>query len=258
MTRRIASVLAAFGLLLALAAPVLAGGWANIVADTQTGQPPVEGQPTTIGFTVLQHGVTPAPWETATVHFTDSSTGETVDVVSKNDDPNGHFTARVTLPHMGYWTWSVTLKDLLSQGSPVTIAVRSKSGQLPVVDVSSVLSAIDRAKTEMRAELTNTVGPQFEQIDQSAQSMRARIDYLDAQVSTLGKERAALQARVDAMQAGTDALGNGGPSLPILGVISLAVLAGGAAGFAMSWLAGRPGPTPRVTFNPAPRGVDPA
>lgn len=252
MTRRIASVLAAVALLLALAAPVLAGGWANIVADAQTGNPPTEGHPLTIGFKVMQHGVTPAPWETATVHFTDSATGETLDVPSKNDDPNGHFTATVTLPHAGYWTWSVTLHDLLSQGSPVTIAVRSKTGQVPALDVATAMTAIDRAKTELRTELSDQMGAALDRIDGDTQTMRARLDYLGAQVATLGNERASLQAQVDALEAAH------ADGLPILGVISLAVLAGGAAGFAMAWLAGRPAPTPRVTFNPAPRGVDPA
>ena len=97
MIRRLAATLAAVALLLALAAPVLAGGWAEIMADAQTVEPPVEGKPTVVGFRVLQHGETPAPWETATVHFTNTSTGETLDVVATNDREDGHFTATATL-----------------------------------------------------------------------------------------------------------------------------------------------------------------
>ena len=71
MIRRIAAVVAAMAMLLVLAIPAVAGGWAEIVADGQTTTPPVEGQPTEVGFKVMQHGETPAPWETATVRFTE-------------------------------------------------------------------------------------------------------------------------------------------------------------------------------------------
>jgi hypothetical protein len=251
MIRRIAPVLAAVALLLAVAAPVLAGGWADIIADAQTGTPPVEGRPIAIGFRVLQHGVTPAPWETATVHLTDGATGDAMDVASKNDRPDGHFTASVTLPHMGYWTWSVSLQSLVAQQSPVTITVRSTSGQLPPFDPATAMSAIDRAKADLRAELSSSFGSELQRLDGDAEGMRTRLASLDSQMTTLTRERDALQARVQALE--TD-----GGSVPILGIVSLAVLAGAAAGFAMSWLAGRPAPTPRVTFNPAPRGADPA
>ena len=251
MFRRIASVLTAVGLLLAVAAPVLAGGWADIVADALTGKPPIEGTPISIGFKVMQHGVTPAPWESATVHFTESSTGDAIDVPSKNDDPNGHFTATVTLPHAGYWSWQVTLRDLQAQGSPITLAVRTKAGELPPFDPSTALTAIDRAKSELRAEFSNSFGAELERLDGNAEGMRGRIGYLESLVSTMSKERLALQTRVDALESA-------GSSLPMLGVVTVAVLAGAVAGFAMSWLAGRPAPTPRVTLSPSPRGVDPA
>ena len=56
MFRRLTAALAAFALLLLLAVPVAAGGWAEIVADgqtTTTDTPPTEGQPIDIGFVVL-------------------------------------------------------------------------------------------------------------------------------------------------------------------------------------------------------------
>lgn len=251
MIRRTASAVAAVAMLLVLAAPVLAGGWADIVADAQTGTPPVEGQPITIGFKVMQHGVTPAPWETATVHLTDSATGDTLDAPSKNDDPNGHFTATVTLPHAGYWAWTVTLQNLAAQGEPVTVAVRTKAGAMPPFDPATALTAIDRAKSEVRAELSNTFGAELERLDGSAEGMRSRLSHLEGQVTALGKQRDALQERVSSLESG-------GGSVPILGIVTLAVLAGAAAGFGMSWLAGRPAVRERATLSPAPRGADAA
>jgi hypothetical protein len=250
MIRRIAVALSALAMLLILAVPVMAGGWAEIVADAQTTTPPVEDQPIEVGFKVMQHGVTPAPWETATVHFVETGTGEKIDVVASNDGEGGHFAATATLPHAGYWSWQVTLASLESDHVPVTLAVRSANGQLPAFDPASALAAIDRAKAEVRTELGNQLGAEIERLDQQAQGFVGRIASLETQANTLRKERDELRTQIAAVE-------NGG-GLPIVGVISLAVLAGAAAGFAMSWLAGRAGPTPKAALSPAPRGVDPA
>jgi len=208
MLRRIAAVIAATALLLVLALPAMAGGWAEIEADAQT-KTPTEDTPFEVGFTVLQHGQTPAPWESATVHFIDAGTGEAFDVVATNDRADGHFVATATVPHAGYWSWQVRLADLESQHVPVRMTVLTASGATPPFDPSTVLSAVDTAKTD------------------------------------------ALAARVDALE------GVGG--LPLLAVISLSVLAGSAAGFAMAWLAGRKPPReiPPVALNPAQRGAGP-
>ena len=250
MIRRIAATFAALAMLLIVAVPVMAGGWAEIIADAQTTKPPVEGQPISIGFKVMQHGVTPAPWESATVHFVDQGSGEKIDVAATNDDANGHFSATATLPHAGYWSWQVTLANLQSDHAPVTIAVRTAKGQLPAIDQSSVLSAIDRAKTEVRTELGNQYGAEIGRLDEQVQTFTGRIATLESRANALQRERNELATRLSAVETGG--------ALPILGVISLAVLSGAAAGFAMAWLAGRPAPRATVTLSPAPREADPA
>jgi hypothetical protein len=244
MIRRIAAVVAAMAMLLVLAVPALAGGWAEIVADGATTTPPVEDQPTEVGFTVMQHGETPAPWETATVHFTELGSGETLDVVATNDSADGHFSATAALPRAGIWTWQVTLKDLASDHAPITLSVRTASGELAPFDPAIALSAIDRAKSDVRTELTAQFAADIERLEQQAEGFRARIAYLDSAV-----ERAAAET------TGSVATDGG---LPIVAVIALAVLAGAAAGFAMAWLAGRTGrPTSGVELKPAPRSADP-
>ena len=76
-----ATVVAVLSLLVASAGTVLAGGWADVKPDAGTlDQPPVEGLPTEIGFTILQHGETPAGWVTPTVRLTDLASGETIEV----------------------------------------------------------------------------------------------------------------------------------------------------------------------------------
>jgi hypothetical protein len=147
MIRRLAATVAALALLLTLTVTVLAGGWAEIVADAQTTEPPVEGQPLEVGFVVLQHGETPAGWETATVHFTNASTGQTIDVTATNDRPDGHFVATTTLPAAGAWTWKVTLQDLASEHAPVALTVNAATGQAAATDaiglpIIAVLAAV--------------------------------------------------------------------------------------------------------------------
>lgn len=252
MIRRTAAVIAATAMLLVLAVPVLAGGWAEIVADGQTGTPS-EGTPIEVGFKVLQHGETPAPWETATVHFTNSTTGESFDVVAENDRPDGHFVATATLSEAGYWSWQVTLKDLESQHVPVRMTVLTAEGATPPFDPSTVLGAIDQAKIDVTNSVNERIYADIERLNVQDDGYRARLDFLGAELKDVTADRDALAARVQALEVS-------GGGLPLLAVISLAVLAGAAAGFAMTWLAGR---QPKVQdasaplLNPAPRGADP-
>jgi hypothetical protein len=235
MFRRLAATIAALALLLTLAVPVFAGGWAEIVADAQTTtEPPKEGEPIDVGFLVLQHGVTPAGWETATVHFTNTSTGKTMDVVATNDRPDGHFVATATLPEAGFWSWQVTLQDLQSDHLPIALTVRTAAGELPGYDPAKAASG--------------QVLPDITRLESMIRAEQARTDALTAQVTAIASERDALASQLAATE------GSGG--LPILAVLTLAVLAGATAGFAMAWLAGRPGPTVKV--GQAPRGVGPA
>ncbi len=209
MIRRLAATLAAIALLLALAAPALAGGWAEVVADAQTVEPPVEGKPIVVGFRVLQHGETPAPWETATVHFTNTSTGKTIDVVATNDRADGHFTATATLPEAGYWSWQVTLQDLVSEHMPVTFAVYTAGGELPTYDPATTATAIAQAKKDVSAELSTQFQGEIERLDSLLVAQDARTDRLLAQTDKIVAERDELATRLAAAE------GAGG--LPLLG-----------------------------------------
>jgi hypothetical protein len=248
MIRRLSAVVAATAMLLVLAVPVVAGGWAEIVADGQTITPRA-GSSVEIGFRVLQHGETPAPWEGATVSFTNSSTGQTFDVVAKNDNPDGHFVATATMPEAGYWSWQVTLQNLESQHVPVRMTVLTRTGATPPFDPSTMLAALDQAKIDVTNSITEQMALDIQRLDTQDEGYRTRIDNLGAQLRDLTAERDALAARVSSLE------GAGG--LPLLAVVSLAVLAGAAAGFAMAWLSGRPAKSePVASLTPAPGGAD--
>src|ERR1700694_5784907 len=114
MRQRLLRGLAAADLLTAIVAGgVSAGGWATITADTANPAQPNAGQPLTFGFTVMQHGVTPAGWVHATFVATDGATGKTVSVNATGQGADGHFVAKVTLPTGGFWTWQVQLAELI-------------------------------------------------------------------------------------------------------------------------------------------------
>ena len=119
---RLASVL---GLLLAvaLAAPVFAGGWAQAQLDTGT-PPGEEGGTTEIGFTLLQHGVTPVDWGSVTVTAVNAATGETV-TASARSDGGDHWTASLAFPSTGEWSITI-LHDQLEvspKNLPLTASV---------------------------------------------------------------------------------------------------------------------------------------
>ncbi|MGZ9161257.1 MAG: hypothetical protein ACXW4T_08815 [Candidatus Limnocylindrales bacterium] len=124
MIRRIAATLVALALPLALSAPVLAGGWAEIVPDAGTiTTEPIAGEPMEVGFTVLQHGQTAAGWTTPTVHFSGPATGADVKVAATASGKDGHFVASITPDADGAWSWHVTLAELTTDQAPVSFTV---------------------------------------------------------------------------------------------------------------------------------------
>lgn len=127
MTRKI-GLLLLLVLLLATASAALAGGWAVITLDGPPGEIRA-GEPWTVGFTVLQHGATP-------VHRLDATTpiepllvarnpaaGRRVEVLAMPGEEVGHFTAEVTFPVEGEWTWTILPNPLAGETAfePLTV-----------------------------------------------------------------------------------------------------------------------------------------
>ena len=121
MTTRIMRAAAAALLLLTLGATaVVAGGWATIVPDDAAAPVPRAGEDVEYGFTVLQHGVTPAGFEDPTLRLTNTITGETFDVPAEPSGAAGHFVARFTFPSAGTWSYGIQLQQLAVETQPVT------------------------------------------------------------------------------------------------------------------------------------------
>lgn len=121
----------AFTVLLSLiiAVPALAGGWAVITLDELPSNV-VAGEPLTIGFTVLQHGITPMTGLDPTVAAT-LLKGEQFVVKAEPGDRPGHYSASLTFPKEGEWDWSIQAFTMeqrmptLSVAAPAAATVNS-------------------------------------------------------------------------------------------------------------------------------------
>ena len=147
MATRILRAAAAATLLLTFgASAVLAGGWATIVADDANPPEPRAGEDVEYGFTVLQHGETPAGFEDPTLRLTNTITGETFDVPADPSGPAGHFVARFTFPSAGSWSYGVQLRQLAVETQPVTGTVLAADGSAPAV---ATTAAADSLRSEL-------------------------------------------------------------------------------------------------------------
>ena len=231
MTTRLLRAAAAATLLLTLGATaVLAGGWATIAADDASPPEPRAGEDVEYGFTVLQHGETPAGFEDPTLRLTNTITGETFDVPAEPSGPAGHFVARFTFPSGGSWSYAVQLRDLAVETQPVTGIVLEADGSAPVMEMTAGVAAIERAKTEVAGSLRGELLPRIDRLERDLGGLKEQATTLRAEVQTLTQERDELAAGAAASTPN---------EIPVLGVVALAVLGGALAGFAMAWLGQR-------------------
>ena len=122
-----------FALLLSLifAIPAFAGGWAVISLD-ELPTNVVAGEPLTIGFTVLQHGKTPMDGLDPTVTASLYKDSQFV-VHAEPEGKTGHYTATLTFPQEGEWSWSIQAftmdqrMPMLSVAAPVAGVVSQPS-----------------------------------------------------------------------------------------------------------------------------------
>ena len=121
--RATTAALSAIALTLILATSALAGGWANAIMDTPPDDPVSPGQPITIGFTLLQHGVTPVDWGMPQVVLTNEATGGSVTFDSRPQGAVGHWVAEISVPAAGTWSYQVRhdLEIEMTGFDPITV-----------------------------------------------------------------------------------------------------------------------------------------
>jgi hypothetical protein len=106
--KRIATGLSVVVMVLLLATPVLAGGWATVTVDDVPLTVRVD-EAIQLGFVVRQHGshpitlTNPSPLLIAR-HL---QSGETVQFEAVPDAETGHYSVEVTFPAAGEWAWQI-------------------------------------------------------------------------------------------------------------------------------------------------------
>lgn len=146
MRRRIAlAASSAFILSLILAATAFAGGWANAVMDTPPNDPAGPNEPVTLGFTLLQHGETPVDWGSAQIVLTNDQSGQEIVATATPNGPIGHWSADVTLPAEGSWSYQVRhdLEITLMHAQPILVgrSQASPAGGTAAIGISPALLA---------------------------------------------------------------------------------------------------------------------
>jgi hypothetical protein len=200
---------------LALTAPVLAGGVAVVIPDDTGGAGVTAGDETTIGFELLQHGVSPVDFGVTTVVVTDLASGESFRIeATPGGGKTGHFEAPFVYPRGGWWTWHVEHQDLLVQSQPTVVGIFGAQGEPP--------SFSPREGAGTPAEL----------VAQQLAQAKADNVALTAKVAELSASGAASAERVAATE------GRPPLAVTIIGIVA-AALAGLGLGFGTSVLAKR-------------------
>jgi hypothetical protein len=155
MQRRFIGSLIGLAASLAIAGTVVAGGWATIVPDDVIA--PTSGEPSEIGFTVMQHGQTPVSWVSPSVVVTDTATGTSRSYAAEQAGRDGHFAATITVPAAGAYTWAVTMPDLLVTTDPIEFtALAGPAAVEPAPAMDEAGAAAVAEADRLRSELTAT------------------------------------------------------------------------------------------------------
>jgi hypothetical protein len=144
MKRRLALAASLASMLsLAVAATALAGGWANAVMDTPPDHPAGPNEPVTLGFTLMQHGVTPVDWGNAQIVLTNADTGEQITAVAHPVGATGHWLAEVSLPANGSWDYEVQHDLLITMmgAQPITVGGAATAASSAAIGLSPALLA---------------------------------------------------------------------------------------------------------------------
>lgn len=173
VSRLLAVVAAALGSL-AIASGASAGGWALTTLDAVP--TPVPGEPTTVGFTIRQHGVTPVDLTEGVELVVTAPDGAATVFPAAGDGTIGHYTATIVVHSTGTYTWLVrqgwfgeqSLGALVA-GEPGTAGGGGWDAPEPLVPALAVAAAllaglaladVARARRRHAAATTGTIAQQ--------------------------------------------------------------------------------------------------
>lgn len=131
-------LVAVFFWTLVAVAPAHAGGWAVVTVDPLP-ETFSAGQEFEVGFTILQHGVSPYSSGKSTVVATNNA-GQRVSYSAHPSGTPGHHIAKVRFPSAGTWSWSV-MPDWFGEQSLGTVEVSEASASSVVAAVTTTVVA---------------------------------------------------------------------------------------------------------------------
>jgi hypothetical protein len=137
VSRSFISLALALFLILVIAFPAFAGGWAVITLD-ELPTDVVAEEALTIGFVVRQHGITPMNGLYPIVKATLQKT-ENLVVQAEPDGEAGHYTATLTFPKAGDWNWTIQAFTMDQPMPALTVA-------------DSEITSVDEPVTKLETE----------------------------------------------------------------------------------------------------------
>lgn len=152
MRRVLFGVLMVVAMLVTLAGPARAGGWATLTLDSVPSEV-YAGEPLAVGFMLRQHGTHPTheAWGEPLrpiLRAWNEETGAKVEAEAKADEEEGHFTVEVTFPEAGVWQWEldpVALEGRMKYEALTVLPIRAASTEeATVAGVAETSSATTR------------------------------------------------------------------------------------------------------------------
>ncbi len=151
ITRLAAAVAASFTMLIGFSAPTTAGGWA--VGSLDAIPQSTAGETVEIGFTILQHGVTPADLADDVGIEIVGADGTINYFAGEQDETIGHYNASVTFPSTaGEYEWNIRMGwfgpqqlgslNVASGNHPATTTTIWPTVRWAMVTLTAVLAAV--------------------------------------------------------------------------------------------------------------------
>jgi hypothetical protein len=146
MKTKITGIALAILLALTFTVPAFAGGWAIVNLDEWPANV-VAGEEFEIGFTVLQHGVTPVTGITPIISGTLTGTKESVQVMAKEEGEPGHYVASLKFPKAGEWSWRIdsfgeqVMPPLTVANAPAVAQAANESKPVSNLPIPSLLAS---------------------------------------------------------------------------------------------------------------------
>jgi hypothetical protein len=139
------AVLLSIMLALTFTVPAFAGGWAAVTLDEYPTNV-VAGESFDIGFTVMQHGVTPVKGITPIISGKLTGDKESFSVMAREEGDPGHYVATLNFPKAGEWAWRIDsfgeqVMPPLSVAEPTAAEVPSESAPVSNMPLSSMLAS---------------------------------------------------------------------------------------------------------------------